>query len=179
MRKHQRMTDEQRLKHSQCLKGRSLSYKSEATKANALANLNMNGTPTHGMSKTPVYISWSNMKARCDNPNNPSYKDYGARGIGYPHSWTTFEGFYKDIGHLWEDGLTLERRDVNGNYCKDNCTWESRKTQAINRRNTRLIEFDGKAMTLTDWATYLGKKRRTLAQRFYVYKWSVQDTLLR
>ena len=156
-----------------------MKYKSKEAKERALSNLKTDGTPTHGMARSPVYISWSNMKARCSNLNNPSYKHYGERGITYCEEWKLFENFYSDVGHLWTEGLTLERIDVDGNYCKENCTWVTRYKQAINRTNTRMFEMGGKTMTLTDWAKYLGKKRSTLAQRYYVLKWSVYDTLLR
>ena len=161
------------------IKGQKMKYKSEEARQRAISNLKTDGSPTHGMTNTPVYVSWSNMKARCSNPNNPSYKDYGERGITYCEEWQLFENFYADVGHLWTEGLTLERIDVNGNYCKENCTWVSRYKQAINRTNTRLFIHDEVSMTLTDWAKHLGKNRSTLAQRFYVLGWSVEDTLLR
>lgn len=117
------------------------------------------------------------MKYRCDNVNNSSYINYGARGITYTPKWKTFSGFLDDMEQSWEDGLTLDRIDVNGPYCKENCRWTDRKQQAINRRNTKLFKHKGQQKTLTDWSDELGIKRSTLAQRIYVYGWSVERAL--
>lgn len=87
----------------------------------------------HGLRKTPIYQSWANMKKRCDNKKSKEYDDYGGRGITYENSWSEFEEFYKDMGDC-PDGFTLERVDVNGNYVKSNCKWESRTVQNHNRR---------------------------------------------
>ena len=158
---------------------RVMHYKSEDSRRNALKNLVTDGGVTHGLSKQPFYISWSNMKSRCDNPNNHSYKDYGQRGISYTDKWKTFEGYRDDMLKTWKKGLTLERLDVNKGYSKENCTWETRYKQSINRRNTRFFEHDGMSKTLSDWARYLGKSRSAMANRYYIYGWSVEDTLLR
>lgn len=160
-------------------KGQKMIYSSEAARQRAVSNLKTDGTPTHGLSRKPIYISWSNMKARCDNPNNPSYKDYGQRGITYCIDWNSFENFYRDMGHTWSEGLTLERKNVNKSYSPKNCTWVNRYKQSINRTNTRMFKLNGQKMTITDWAKHLGKKRSTLAQRYYVLGWSIEDTLLR
>lgn len=96
------------------------------------ARRNTHGEKTHGMSKTPAYRVWNNMKTRCNNPNNAAYKRYGGRGITYDERWSRFENFLEDMGPP-DAGMTLERLDVNGNYTKDNCIWADRKTQSINR----------------------------------------------
>lgn len=64
------------------------------------------------------------MKQRCDNPNNTDYKNYGGRGITYCQDWRDFQ-FFSDwaITHGYSDTLTLDRINVNGNYCPDNCRW--------------------------------------------------------
>ena len=158
---------------------RVMNYKSEESRSNAIQNLKTDGNKTHGKSRQPFYISWTNMKVRCDNPNNPIYKDYGARGITYCKEWKTFEGFQKDMLKTWDKGLTLERLDVNRGYFKDNCKWANRYEQSINRRNTRFFEHNGLSMTLSDWARHLGKSRSMMANRHYILGWTVEDTLLR
>lgn len=90
----------------------------------------------HGMYKERAYGTWGDMKTRCDQPNHKSYKHYGGRGISYDKKWETFEGFWSDMEEGYADNLTLERVDVNGNYCKENCIWVTKKTQARNRRKT-------------------------------------------
>ena len=87
----------------------------------------------HGMHSTPSYWSWHDMKDRCKNPNCKTYEHYGGRGISYDPRWEQFENFYADMGDRPE-GMTLDRIDVNGNYCKENCRWEEWCVQLHNRR---------------------------------------------
>ncbi|MCK4499607.1 hypothetical protein KAU11_03870 [Candidatus Babeliales bacterium] len=87
----------------------------------------------HGMSNTSIYRIWVNMQRRCNYPKDPSYKYYGGRGIKVCERWNSFKNFYLDMGDKPE-GLTLERKDNNGNYEPGNCEWASRKTQTRNSR---------------------------------------------
>lgn len=91
----------------------------------------------HGMWKSKIYQVWADMKTRCNNPDNPSYKNYGGRGITYCKEWENFENFFKDMGGSYSDKLTLERIDVNGMYHKNNCSWVSMCSQSKNRRKPR------------------------------------------
>ncbi len=92
---------------------------------------------THGCTKnrkpTSEYQTWGGFRNRCYNPNNPAYKDYGARGISVCARWDRFENFLEDMGKR-PKGLALDRRDNDGDYSPDNCRWA---TVLVNNRNRR------------------------------------------
>lgn len=88
----------------------------------------------HGMSNTPEYYSWQNMKDRCLNVNNPQWQDYGGRGIKVCDEWIlSFLAFYNNMGPK-PKGYSLDRIDVNGNYEPANCRWSSQQVQVLNTR---------------------------------------------
>jgi len=85
----------------------------------------------------PVYMAWCNMKTRCNNSKSTQWEWYGGRGIHYCSAWEKFENFYNDLMPTWDWGLTLDRKDNNGNYTKENCRWITQKDQNWNRRSRR------------------------------------------
>lgn len=88
---------------------------------------------THGLSGSRQYQIWCNMKTRCNRDTSDFYHNYGGRGINYDSAWESFEAFWGDMEECYSDGMSLERIDVNGNYCKSNCCWIPLKDQAKNR----------------------------------------------
>jgi hypothetical protein len=106
----------------------------------------------HGLTRTRPYLSWQNMKKRCDYPSHKSYKNYGGRGITYCDKWETFDGFWEDMKDGYADHLTLDRIDVDGNYTKENCRWADKGTQANNTTTNSMITFDGETLTEADFA---------------------------
>ena len=89
---------------------------------------------SHGLTGTPIYNSWRGMKERCDNPKNKRYDSYGGRGITYDKKWSTFLGFYEDMGSSYIEGFELDRINVNDNYYLENCRWSNQSEQAYNQR---------------------------------------------
>lgn len=116
---------------------------------------------------TGIYGSWYAMKQRCDNPKSIQYKDYGGRGIKYCEKWKSFSGFKEDMVASYKRGLTIEREDNNGNYCKENCRWSTYKEQANNKRNTVFINFNGIKKTINGWAVELGINKNIIKSRYY------------
>jgi len=98
---------------------------------------------THHKSTHRLYGTWIKMKARCCDKNNPSYLHYGARGIQVCDRWMDINNFIEDMYPSWEEGLTLDRIDVNGNYEPDNCRWVEDTIQASNTRNYRKNNTSG------------------------------------
>lgn len=115
---------------------------------------NSNPNFKHGMSKTKIYRTWFNMKNRCYNPKVNRYLQYGGRGITVCDEWkNSFIKFYEDMGDV-PDNSSLERIDVNGNYCKENCRWATNRDQSRNKTNNVFFEYMGKKMIMSDWAEY-------------------------
>lgn len=114
---------------------------------------------THGMTHTRTYSIWTNMKSRCR-----THLDYAGRGIKVCDEWLKFDNFFADMG-VCPDGMSLDRIDVNGNYEKSNCRWATHQQQMNNTRANVWLEHDGKRLTLTQWATEIGVKPKTLRSR--------------
>lgn len=122
--------------------------------------------------RSHTYRSWETMKARCHNERNPSYKDYGGRGVTVCMEWLNFDQFLADMGER-PRGTTLDRIDVNAGYCKENCRWSTTKKQQRNKRNNRLISFNGELIPLVDLAEKTGVPYQRLWERIVRRGWSI------
>lgn len=90
-----------------------------------------------------VYTSWQNMKQRCLNPKNPKYKNYGGRGIKVCDAWLGFENFLQwSLDNGWVEGLSIDRIDVDGDYCPENCRWITISKNSKCRTNNKLSVDD-------------------------------------
>lgn len=98
---------------------------------------------THGETKTSLYKRWDGMKQRCFNKNSDAYKHYGKRGIKMCKEWEVSYVSFRDwaISHGYEEHLTIERIDVNGDYCPNNCKWIPKADQLRNKRNS--LKYNG------------------------------------
>ena len=126
---------------------------------------------THGMSHTKIYKTWSYMLQRCYNPKRPDFDLYGGRGIKVCERWHTFENFYEDVSkleHFGEEGYTLDRIRVNEDYEPGNVRWADKNTQARNKRNNILVEYEGVEMCLKEAAEKSGISYTTLQARYRV-----------
>ena len=134
------------------------------------------GKKKHQMSYTRLYKTWQGIKSRCTYRGDSQYNRYGGRGITFCKEWLDFQVFCDwAMANGYSDKLTIDRINVNGNYEPSNCRWVDRKTQANNRTNNRVITYQNKSHTLTEWSEILGIKYETLAARLNKYKWSVEQ----
>lgn len=140
---------------------------------------------THGGFGTRLYKIWQSMNDRCCCETHPAYADYGNRGIRVCEEWLDFAKFrewalengYDKTAPKWK--CTLDRKDVNGNYEPSNCRWVDMKVQGRNKRNNRLLEYNGEQHTLSEWSEILGVGYQTLYARITRYGWNGKDVLSR
>ena len=129
---------------------------------------------THGMSNTPIYRVWTDLKNRCTSPNNKQYKDYGGRGIVVCAEWVdSFLTFYRDMGDIPFKGAQIDRRNTNGDYSKDNCRWASRSLNMANKK-TRVTTLP-RGVQLNGKTTFRYKARIQIEK--INYKLGVYDTI--
>lgn len=134
---------------------------------------------THGLHKHPLYGIWQAMIQRCTNPNAKNFHRYGGRGISVAQRWLGEDGFpmfLRDMGER-PAGMTLERKDNNGNYEPENCKWASRRDQYRNRSTNNLITFNGQTRTITEWADSIGIATPNLISRIRIYNWPLERAL--
>ena len=109
---------------------------------------------THGTSKSKIYKKIQQAEQRCNNKNSVSYKNYGNRGIRF--LWDSisdavedmYQSYLDHVEKYGEDNTTLERIDVNGDYCKENCIWATQKEQQNNTRRNHFINVNGEQLTI-------------------------------
>lgn len=129
----------------------------------------------HGMYRSTEYRIWQLMKERCHNPANPAYPRYGGRGIAVCQRWReSFENFYADMGPR-PGKRQLDRINNNQGYSPENCRWATTKEQQSNRRDNRLITFNGQTKTMAEWGDDLGISRATMYRR--LQRWPVERAL--
>ncbi len=103
----------------------------------------------HGGSGTPEYQIWSASKQRCTNPNHIEYDRYGGRGIKFCDRWfNDFAAFYADMGPRPSDQHSIDRKNTNGDYEPSNCRWADLETQNNNKRNNKMVEYNGRTLAL-------------------------------
>jgi hypothetical protein len=130
----------------------------------------------HGMNGTRLYQCWQGMLVRCYNTNSKAYKNYGGRGISVCDEWKQFDSFYKwSMNNGYKSDLTIDRIDNNGNYAPSNCKWSTYLEQQNNRRDCKYYKFNGKQMTLSQWARHFGINRGLLYIRVGEKGWTIEQ----
>lgn len=132
-------------------------------------------TKTHGMSNSPIYPEYRNMKKRCYDENAHNYKWYGGRGIKMCDRWLDdIHNFYDDVSilpHFREEGYTLDRIDNDGDYEPNNVRWATKSEQCNNRRSNLIYEYEGKDRTLKEISDITGLPYKVLHKRLKTFGW--------
>lgn len=128
--------------------------------------INMRHGHYKGNRPSPTYCTWQAMRQRCSNPKSPDWAVYGGRGIKVCERWmNSFPKFLSDMGERPE-GCSLDRIDVDGDYCKENCRWATPKEQALNMRTTHLIKYNGEVDSMNGWSKKLGVTWQTVEYNY-------------
>lgn len=141
---------------------------------------------THWMRWTRIYRIYYDIKSRCNNEKNSHFEYYWWRWIKC--LWNTFEDFYNDMWEdyercakeFWEENTSIDRIDNNWDYCKDNCRWANKTTQARNTRRNKYFDYNWEKLTVPElYEKYKpAVKYSTFEYRLYVYWWTVEKALL-
>lgn len=131
----------------------------------------------HGECGTRLYRIWRSMLDRCENKSHIHYSGYGGRGITICDEWHSYLGFSEWAkSNGYQENLTIDRIDVNGNYEPSNCRWATTKEQGRNRRNNHFLTFNGETRTVSEWAEITGINRGILFKRIKA-GWKIDDVL--
>ena len=122
-----------------------------------------------------LYGIWRHMIDRTTNPKHESYKNYGGKGVTVCPEWfDSFEAFYEwAMKNGYQDDLTIDRIDNNGNYEPSNCRWADWNTQANNRSYCVNITYKGETHTLMQWCKILNLHYPAIRSRIVDYGWSI------
>ena len=126
----------------------------------------------------PEYRIWEGIKSRCLNKNHPSWKWYGGKGISICEEWMhDFHAFLRHIGPRPSMKHSVDRIDNTGHYEPGNVRWVLPIVQHNNVSSNVIISFNGKSMTISEWARHLGIKKVTLGTRLTTYEWEPERAL--
>ena len=126
---------------------------------------------------TRLYHVWNGMMGRCGNPNNKDFSIYGGRGITVCDEWKTPDIFFDwALKNGYGENLTLDRIDTNGGYSPSNCRWVTNLEQQRNKRNNKMLSFNGETHCVAEWSEITGIDKRTINSRL-ILGWSIERAL--
>lgn len=134
--------------------------------------INLNVKNNHKLSKNPLYSIWIHMIQRCEKEYNASYSSYGGRGISVCDEWHDLNQFVKwayQSGFQEGRNLSIERKNVNGDYCPENCCWIDKSKQCENKQDTVRLTIDGEEKTLIEWSRIYGIPKEHYNRVWYRY----------
>ena len=137
----------------------------------------------HGDSNSRLYRVWIKILSRVNNPKDKNYNDYGGRGIVVCNEWLDYSSFREwaiSTGYNYDapqGQYTIERIDVNGNYCPENCRWATQLEQANNKRNSAFLSFNGETHTIAEWSRILNMPSGAIENRIANLHWDVEKAL--
>lgn len=140
---------------------------------------NQTAKKKHGGRKDRLYYIWRGMKSRCCCPTNKNYERWGGRGISVCDEWVDDYAAFKAwaLSNGYTDSLSIDRIDVNGNYCPENCRWATQIEQQRNKSNSKAIEYNGKMWSVVDLSDEFGIEYGTLYSRIFKYGWDIDRAL--
>lgn len=152
-----------------------------------LKDITINKNKTHWETYTRLYKIWAGIKQRCLNPSDKNYINYWWRWITLCNEWIDYNNFKNDMFDdyikqskiFWEKNITIDRIDVNGNYCKDNCKWATRAEQANNKRTNLFLEYKWnkyKSLMLLCKSLWIENKYETIRQK--LKKWKALNLII-
>jgi hypothetical protein len=132
------------------------------------------GDSRHSKKRERLYTIWEGMRYRCEKKYASHYENYGGRGIKVCDEWQDYITFKAwALSNGYQDNLSIDRINANGNYEPSNCRWATSKEQMNNTRETRRVEYCGKMVTFFELAKIVNIPQATLHDRIIAKKWSI------
>lgn len=154
------------------LSGRVLSCKCIATERL------INRSTTHDLSRTRIYRVWKGMRNRCKLETVHNYKNYGGRGIKVCDEWQEFLPFYEwAIANGYQEGLSIDRINNDGDYEPSNCRWATNKEQSLNRRTNVFLTLNGVTKPISEWDKDIGATKSGRVRARLNAGWSIESAL--
>lgn len=157
------------------------SYGAIYTKLNHLGLGKHNSKYTGSYDK--LHAIWAQMRYRCNNQNAKNYHNYGGRGITVCDEWNDYTMFKKwAISNGYNENVergrcTIDRIDVNRNYCPENCRFIDIETQERNKRNNRYVTINNKTQSVAEWCEELDRNYNTVFTRIK-RNWNETEAIL-